>query len=86
MNAKFHTINKIAGRFLNMSAHYGVYGYDKLDIIMYLEAADKAVGLDFDGLLHATHGNFGHDLFGIINHLDHATGKLTDGFTPRYAK
>ena len=82
MNAHYHTINKLADRGLTMLHAYGMYGLDKLDLIMYLDAAE----LDLDGLLSADDGNFGHDLFGIINHLDHATGKLTDGFTPRYAK
>ncbi len=30
-------------------------------------------------------GSIGHDIAGIVRHLDRATGALTQGFLPRYA-
>jgi len=42
--------------------------------------------LDLEGLLYADDGNFGHDVFGIVRHLDRETGKLQDCFVPRYAR
>lgn len=42
--------------------------------------------LDFDKLLAFDEENFGHDIYGIIRHIDRSTGKLTRGFLPRCAK
>ncbi|WNM08408.1 DUF6874 family protein [Komagataeibacter nataicola] len=37
-------------------------------------------------LLEADDFNFGHDVFGIECHLDRTTGKLMNGFSPRFSK
>lgn len=42
--------------------------------------------LDFDKLLAFDEENFGHDIYGIIRHIDRSTGKLTRDFLPRCAK
>lgn len=37
-------------------------------------------------LLEADDFDFSHDILGIRQHLDRATGLLTDGFSPRFAR
>jgi hypothetical protein len=37
-------------------------------------------------LLAAEDLDFAHDVFGIRRHIDRKTGKLGDGFVPRFAK
>jgi hypothetical protein len=41
--------------------------------------------LQLEKLLKADEFTFVHDVFGIERHLDRATGKLTDAFSPRLA-
>jgi hypothetical protein len=41
--------------------------------------------LDLDGLLTASPSDRNHDVMGISQHLDHPTGKLKNGFVPRFA-
>mgnify|MGYP006359556787 CR=1 FL=1 len=42
--------------------------------------------LDLERLLKADNFNFAHDVYGIQRHIDRETGKLGDGFLPRYAR
>jgi len=39
--------------------------------------------LDFQKLLDAPQGDFGHDIYGISRYIDRKTGKLTGSFAPR---
>lgn len=58
-----------------------------LDIAMDITACHcNGCPLKLDELLCSTPENFNHDIVGIFNHLDRTTGKLTDGFYPRYAQ
>lgn len=62
-------------------------GFDKctayIDItICHSEARE----MKLEELLNAPLMDFAHDVFGINQHLDHNTHKLTDCFLPRYAK
>lgn len=44
------------------------------------------IALDLPKLLNADLGNFGHDIFGIMRHINRRTGKLEDCFLPRCVK
>ena len=59
--------------------------FDGLSLCMDLAATHNDCPLDFQALLDAPNGDFCHDVFGIVRHLDRDTGKLTDCFVPRYA-
>jgi hypothetical protein len=59
---------------------------DERDIKMDLIATHlDACPLRLNELLDAPDVHFIHDIVGIERHLDHATFKFRDGFTPRYA-
>lgn len=55
-------------------------------MLLDLSAAHQTIGLCLDELLAADDGNFGHDVFGIQRHMNRDTGKLENGFMPRFAK
>jgi hypothetical protein len=75
----------IAERAVNLAKECGVE-YAKIDCIMDLTAThSNGTPLDLDRLLKADNFNFSHDVFGIRNHIDRETGKLTDFFQPRTA-
>jgi hypothetical protein len=81
-------IAQIAERAKEFARKQGV-DYSWRDALMDLTAAHaNGSPLDLAGLLAAKPMDFSHDVFGIANHLDHETGKLTRGgvFTPRYRK
>lgn len=60
---------------------------DPMDIEMDLRATNaNGCPLDFDKLLTAPNGDFGHDVWGIRRHLNRETGKLGDFFLPRCSK
>ncbi len=60
---------------------------DNTGLAMDLEACHGCgCPLDLEGLLAAKPGDFAHDLCGIRRHVDHETGRLGDGFLPRFAK
>ena len=50
-----------------------------------LLAVDDEIGLDWDGLVQASPGDFSHDVYGILHHFNPATRTLEDCFLPRYA-
>lgn len=58
---------------------------DYTGLVMDLEAASLVVEIDWDGLLNASHGDLGHDVYGIYKHLNRETGELDDGFVPRHS-
>jgi hypothetical protein len=60
--------------------------YDRLEVAMDIEAVHERTPLDLERFLNADLGNFLHDVVGIRRHLDRATGRLTDCFSPRHAK
>ena len=73
--------NKIAERSVN------VCGFDKCTAFMDITIChSEAREIKLEDLLNAPLEDFAHDVFGINQHLDHDTHKLTDCFLPRYAK
>lgn len=78
-------VRKIARRGARMAAHYGYHA--EADFLHLAIAACHCNGcpLDLAGLLASDEVDFSHDVFGITTHLDRKTGKLTQGFLPRYA-
>lgn len=60
----------------------------KMSLAMDLMAADGANGndpIDWQKLLSFGDGNFAHDVFGILRHMDRSTGQIGDCFSPRAA-
>lgn len=76
-SAKIHLI---AQRAINE------FGGNMLNCEMDIKAAHLHIPLDLDRLLTADRSNFGHDLFGIQEHLNRKTGEIENHFLPRYAK
>lgn len=64
----------------------GLLMFDRMSLILDLEAVHNEVGLKLEELLNADDANFTHDIAGIQKHIDRQTKKLTDCFLPRYAK
>jgi hypothetical protein len=61
--------------------------FDRMTLVMDLQATHaNGCPLDFDKMLKADDFNLAHDAFGIANHIDRTTGKLTDCFLPRCSK
>lgn len=55
-------------------------------LVMDIEATHcNGCRLRLDDLASAKDSDFIHDIAGIHNHLDRATGQLTGNFTPRYS-
>lgn len=64
-----------------------VCGFDKCTAFMDITIChSEAREMKLEELLKAPLADFAHDMFGINQHLDHDTHKLTDCFLPRYAK
>ena len=62
-------------------------GFDKCTAFMDITIChSEAREMKLEELLNAPHEDFAHDVFGINQHLDHDTHKLTDCFLPRCAK
>ena len=62
-------------------------GFDKCTAYMDITIChSEAREMNLEELLNASLEDFAHDVFGINQHLDHDTHKLTDCFLPRYAK
>lgn len=79
-------IAKAASRASALAAGMG-FDYPFLDADMDLTACHvNDCPLKLDDLLAADEGNFGHDVFGIRRHLNRQTGRLENGFTPRFAR
>lgn len=82
---EFDVIRKIIDR----AAAHGLIrrGDDRMSISMDLCAAHaNGNPIDFDRFLAFDDFNFTHDYCGIARHIDRATGKLTDCFSPRSSK
>lgn len=56
------------------------------DLCMDLTFCHSVCPLDLQGLAGADDANFAHDVFGIVEHLNRATGKLNRRFRPRFAR
>lgn len=58
---------------------------DRLTFRMDIAAVHAHTPLDLKTWSEADIGNLGHDVAGIIRHMDRDTGELTDCFVPRFA-
>lgn len=59
---------------------------DRMGAEMDILAAHLDCPMKLDELLAADDGNFGHDVFGIMENINRKTGKLNNCFVPRFAK
>lgn len=64
----------------------GLLMFDRLSLIMDIEAVHAEIGLRLSDFLNADDENFAHDVVGIQRHIDRQSKKLTDFFLPRFAK
>jgi hypothetical protein len=55
-------------------------------IVLDLVMAHRMQPLDLKMLLAADDGNFAHDVFGIMRHIDRNSGVMRDCFVPRFAR
>ena len=60
--------------------------FDRLSLIMDIEATHDEVGLKLSELLNADDENFTHDIVGIQKNIDRTSKKMQNFFLPRYAK
>lgn len=75
-------ISKIVKRAME---RFPKHNLDKMTLLMDLTAAHaNGTTLQLKELLEADDFNFGHDIFGISNHIDRNTGKMTRCFLPRF--
>ena len=80
------TISKIVDRYMEFHYSLGIpKQYQRMDLIMDIEATHLANPLRLNDLLNADDFNFTHDLIGIQQHLDRTTCKLNNCFVPRYS-
>ena len=82
---EFEQIRAIAKRAVAMVAGTEIY-YSMQDALMDIEACHcNGCPLKLHELAGAKPSDFGHDVFGIRQHLNRETGQLEDCFLPRYA-
>lgn len=80
-------IERIVERAAKASDEAGCPNLDRLSLTMDLCACHaNGCPLKLEELARADDFNFAHDVFGIRNHMDRSTGKLTGCFLPRFAK
>jgi hypothetical protein len=82
--AEEEQVEKIIDRAVKMGKKHGVK-VDRLSLDMDLSAAHRQYPLRLVALADADDCTFAHDVFGIIQHMDRATGTLGDCFIPRTA-
>lgn len=75
----------IANRATVLGQRLGVKR-NAIQYMMDLDAVHEKTPLDLKALAEADDGNFAHDVFGIMRHLDREAGVLTDFFVPRFTK
>ena len=78
-------LSRIHRRAMKLAKEHGIV-YDSVDCSMDLRACHcNGCPLDLQKLLDAPEFDFAHDVFGIREHIDRTTGRLTDCFLPRCA-
>lgn len=83
----FDLIETIATRAVELVASTPIEGYNKQTAMMDISAVHvNGCPLKLKDLAEADDYNFGHDIFGIIRHLDRRTGHLENCFVPRFAQ
>ena len=76
---------EIAKRAVAMAKEFG-FEYNQMTAIMDIDAChNNGNPLKLQELLDADDFNFGHDVFGIRQHIDRSTGQLQNCFVPRYS-
>lgn len=65
---------------------HGALMFDRLSLIMDIEAAHKQFNLKLDELLAADEENFLHDIVGIQQNINRETKVIENHFLPRYAR
>lgn len=78
-------VTAIVARALPLLRASGIRSVDRMSLTMDLSAVHAKVPLRLAELANADNGNFGHDVAGIIGHLNRQTGELDDCFLPRFA-
>jgi hypothetical protein len=81
--AELETTTRIIDRAYTMARQNGMT-LDRFSLEMDLAATHALTPLDLDALLAADDFNFAHDVFGIMGHINRATGTMGDGFVPRF--
>ena len=83
-DAELALITAIAERAVELSADFYT-PLVKLDVEMDVTATHlNGCPLRLEDFLAADNFNFGHDIFGIQDHLDRETGELDGRFSPRF--
>ena len=78
------TIHAIAKRACKLASSLDVK-INFLVMSMDIQKCHESNPLKLDELLKSDNGNFGHDVFGIREHLNRKTGQLENCFSPRYS-
>lgn len=79
-------ILKIAERAAALASANGNYGVKRLDVLMALTFVHERTPLWLQELLETDDGNFAHDVFGVLRHIDPETTELRDCFVPRFTR
>lgn len=79
-------IFQIVDRAVAMSRKFSRRPIRRVDVLLSIRAAHADCPMRLRDLLDANDANFAHDIFGILRHINPATGKLTDGFVPRFCQ
>ena len=75
------TIAEIAKR----ADEKGLLMFDRMSLIMDIQAAHEQFKLKLDKLLEADDYNFSHDIVGIQQNINRKTKEIENYFLPRYA-
>ena len=75
------TITEIAKR----ADEKGLLMFDRMSLIMDIQAAHEQFKLKLDKLLEADDYNFSHDIVGIQQNINRKTKEIENYFLPRYA-
>lgn len=78
-------ISAIADRAVTTFSRVG-REYDKFSAFMDIEIANEVFGLRLTDLAMANDADFGHDVFGIYQHIDRSTKSFPEGWLPRHIK
>jgi hypothetical protein len=63
----------------------GLLMFDRMSLIMDIQAAHEQFNLKLDDLLKADDFDFKHDILGIQQNINRKTKKIENYFLPRYA-
>lgn len=81
-----NAVQIILDRYESIIRRHGGELVDRAGAMMDLLATHYTNPLELSSLAWAKDSDLMHDMAGINRHLDRKTGKLTDGFLPRYSR